>query len=286
MKPMPELPEVETIRKDLQKELVGLKILGFETDWPKSVKPSEKFVKEKIVGSTIRSVDRYAKLLVFNLSNNFKIVIHLKISGRLLIRKQGDPPDEYTHHVFKLSQGRQLRFADLRKFGYIKVLSQAEAATALETFGPEPLSRELDAERFFEIIKKYKKPIKLVLMDQAIVAGVGNIYANEALFLAKIHPERKASRLSRPESDRLYQKIEQVLKEGLKYRGASDNAYLDAYGRKGSYQEHFRVYSRKDEPCLGKCGGLVEYKKLGGRGTFFCPKCQVKETGMTNFSLL
>lgn len=271
---MPELPEVETIRKDLEKELVDLNILGFETDWPKSVFPSERIVRERIVGTKIKSVERRAKLLIFHLSNNYKIIFHLKISGRLLIRKEGDPPDDFTHHVFRLSKSRELRFADLRKFGYIKVLSEMAKDEELEKFGPEPLSDQLDGRKFYELIKDRRKPIKLILMDQGIISGVGNIYANEALFLAKIHPERKASNLSAEEATRLYEKIERVLEEGLKYRGASDSTYLDAYGKKGQYQEHFRVYTRESKPCLGKCGGLIKYKKLGGRGTFFCPSCQ------------
>jgi len=270
---MPELPEVETIRKDLEKEIVGLTILDFKTEWPKKVFPSEKEVKRRIIGATIKSIERRAKLLIFHLSNNYKIIFHLKISGQLLIRCKGNPSDKYTHHVFGLSKGKQLRFADLRKFGYIKVISETEKDKELEKFGPEPLSQELNPQKFYEIIKNRKKPIKLVLMDQGIIAGVGNIYANESLFLAHIHPERKANNLSEEKAVTLYKKIEQVLKEGLEFRGASDNNYVDAYGEKGRYQEHFRVYGKRDKPCP-KCGTTLKYNKVGGRGTVFCPKCQ------------
>lgn len=271
---MPELPEVETIKNDLKEELVGLKILDFKSSWPKRVHPSLVELKKKVIGATIKDITRRAKLIIFHLDNGLKTAFHLKISGRLFIRRPKDPADKYTHHVFNLSQQKELRFSDLRKFGYIKLLSPKELAVELSKFGPEPLSSQLDEKIFYDLLRVRNRPIKLVLMDQSVIAGVGNIYACEALFLARIHPEKRANRLSKLQSETLYQKIEQVLKESLTFRGASDNSYLDAHGKKGHYQEHFRVYNRKGEKCPGNCNGSVVYCKLAGRGAYLCPKCQ------------
>lgn len=288
---MPELPEVETIRQDLQKTLVGKEILGVETDSAKQLQPSLAVVQKAIIGATIKKIERRAKLLQFFLDNGKILVTHLKLTGRLLVRKKGNPADEWQHAVFKLSDGWELRFCDLRKFGWIKVVEdEKELDKLLAEFGPEPfvgqassgLQPEASAERqalltlekFREILSKWGRPIKILLMDQSQIAGVGNIYTNEALFLAGIAPHKRANSLSLREQSKLYECLEQVLKEGIKYRGASDQAYLDAFGQKGRYQEHFRVYGRAGKPCPNKCGGVIHRMTLGGRGTFFCEKCQ------------
>lgn len=270
---MPELPEVETIRRDLSRLIVGKKILDITTDSPKQVQPSLAKVKKVIAGATIKKIERRAKLLQIFLSNNQILAIHLKLTGRLLVRKKGAPKDDWQHVVISLSGNQELRFADLRKFGWVRLLKgKKELEKLLSEFGPEPLAG-LDWATFKKILGSTSRPIKIVLMDQKKIAGIGNIYANDALFLARIDPHRPARKITGKEAEKLFKAIEKVLKAGIKYRGASDQYYLDALGRKGSYQDHFLVYMREGKKCFD-CKGEVKKIKIGGRGTFFCPSCQ------------
>lgn len=283
---MPELPEVETIRLGLQDKIVGLKISDIEIRLAKIFQGRP----QDIIGSKVQNLRRRAKILLIDLDNNLSLVVHLKMSGQLVYHKDGKQatfghpipfagtilPAKSTHAIFTFSDGSVLYFNDIRQFGYIKVVktSEVEKLKAIEEFGPEPLTPEFTPEKFKEIILKKKMPIKLVLMDQTQIAGVGNIYANEALFLSKIHPERKANTLNDNEIKKLYDALIQVLKMGIKYGGSSENAYVNALGEKGTMQEHFMVYSKAGKPCPNSCGGTVKRVALGGRGTFFCPACQ------------
>lgn len=270
---MPELPEVETIKRDLSRLIVGKKILEIDTDSPKQVKPSLAVVEKAVVGVTIKKIERRAKMLQIFLSNNQILAIHLKLTGRLLVRKKGATKDDWQHVVISLSGNQELRFADLRKFGWVKLVEgQRELEKLLSEFGPEPLD-DLDLETFRKILASTNRPIKIVLMEQKKIAGVGNIYANDALFLAKIDPRRPAKKITEKEAEKLLKAIETVLQAGIKYRGASDQYYLDALGRKGAYQEHFLTYGRDGKKCFD-CQGGIKRLKIGGRGTFYCPKCQ------------
>ncbi len=270
---MPELPEVETIRRDLNRLIVGKKILDIATDSPKQVQPSLAKVKKAVIGTTIKKIERRAKLLQIFLSNHQILVIHLKLTGRLLVREEGAPKDDWQHVIISLSGNQELRFADLRKFGWVRLLKdKKELEKLLSEFGPEPLDG-LDLETFRKILASTSRPVKIVLMDQKKIAGIGNIYANDALFLAKIDPRRPAKKVTEKEAEKLLKAIEKVLQAGIKYRGASDQYYLDALGRKGSYQDHFLTYGRDGEKCLD-CGGEIKRLKIGGRGTFYCPACQ------------
>lgn len=290
---MPELPEVEIIRLGLQDKIVGLKISDVEIRLHKIFQGNVK----DIIGSKVLNLRRRAKILLIDLDNNLSLVIHLKMSGQLVYHKDGKQatfghpipfagttlPAKTTHVIFTFSDSSVLYFNDIRQFGYIKVLktSEVEKLKAIEEFGPEPFVGQpssgqafLTEDKFKEIILKKKIPIKLVLMDQTQIAGVGNIYANEALFLAKIHPERKANTLEDNEIKKLYDALLEVLKMGIKYGGSSENAYVNALGEKGSMQEHFRVYARAGQLCPNNCGGKIKRIALGGRGTFFCSSCQ------------
>jgi len=278
---VPELPEVETIRRDLSRLIVGKKILEITTDSPKQVKPSLVVVKKAIVGAVIKQIERRAKMLQIFLSNNQILAIHLKLTGRLLVRKKGATKDDWQHVIIKLKTQNlklktgdlELRFCDLRKFGWVRLLKDAkELEKLLSEFGPEPLD-DLDLETFRKILASTNRPIKIVLMEQKKIAGVGNIYANDALFLAKIDPRRPAKKITEKEAEKLLKAIETVLQAGIKYRGASDQYYLDALGRKGAYQEHFLTYGRDGKKCFD-CQGEIKRLKIGGRGTFYCPKCQ------------
>src|SRR3989344_1189728 len=234
---MPELPEVETIRLGLQDKIVGLKISG---------------------------------QLVYHKDGKQATFGHpIPFAGTVL-------PAKTTHVIFTFSDNSVLYFNDVRQFGYVKIVktSEVEKLKAIEEFGPEPLTYEFTPEKFKEIILKKKMPVKLVLMDQAQIAGVGNIYANEALFLSKIHPERKANTLDDNEIKKLYDALLEVLKMGIKYGGSSENAYVNALGEKGTMQDHFMVYGKAGKPCPKSCGGAVRRITQASRGTFFCPSCQ------------
>lgn len=270
---MPELPEVETIRRDLEKLIVGRKVLNIGTNSPKQVQPSLDVVKKAIVGVIIKKVQRRAKILQIFFSNGTIIIVHLKLTGRLLVRKKGDREDDWQHITLSLSGGKELRFADSRKFGWFRLLKdEKELQKILKEFGPEPFL-DLTLPVFQKIISSTSRPIKIVLMDQGRISGVGNIYASEALFLAGIDPRRPANKINQKGAEKLFHNLEKVLRLGLRYRGASDNDYLDALGHKGSYQEHFLVYGRQGQKC-SVCSGLIKRIALGGRGTFYCPSCQ------------
>ena len=270
---MPELPEVETIKNDLQKLIVGCRVLDIKTDSAKQIKPSLAVVKKALFEARIEKIKRNAKILQIFFDNQKILLIHLKLTGRLLVRNQKDPIDDWQHITVDLNKGKQLRFADSRKFGWFKLLNnQKELNQLLKEFGPEPLT-DLDLNSFLSIVKSTRRPIKVVLMDQKKIAGVGNIYANDALFLAKIDPRKPADKLKESEAKLLFEALNKVLKAGIKYRGASDQYYLDALGHKGAYQEHFLVYGRDKQKCFG-CQGEIKRIKVGGRGTFFCPSCQ------------
>lgn len=282
---MPELPEVETIKLGLQDKIVGLKIAGIEVRVAKIFQGEPK----RIVGAKIKSLRRRAKILIFDLDNGQSLVSHLKMTGQLIYHRNGSQatfghpipfagttlPAKTTHVIINFSDGSVLYFNDMRKFGYIKVVEtdKVNSLKVIQEFGPEPLTKDFTLEKFKEIIARKKMPIKLVLMDQTQIAGVGNIYANEALFLAGIHPQRRANELKSDEAEKLYEKLLFVLKEGIKYGGSSENAYVNAFGEKGTMQEHFRVYGRKSKNCP-KCGNEIKRISLGGRGTFFCSICQ------------
>jgi len=272
-KNMPELPEVETIKRDLSRLIVGKKILDVTADSAKQIQPSLKKVKQAVVGTTIKKIERRAKLLLIYLDNGEILAVHLKLTGRLLVRDQAAPQDDWQRVTISLSGNKELRLADLRKFGWIKLVKdERELGRLLADFGPEPLDG-LSLKIFQEILAATARPIKVLLMDQKRIAGIGNIYASDALFLAKIDPRRPAKSLTRAEQSRLYRAIEKVLRAGIKYRGASDQYYLDALGHKGLYQEHFLVYGRAGKRCL-KCDKKIEKIKLAGRGTYLCPTCQ------------
>lgn len=269
---MPELPEVETIRRDLSSLIVGRKILAVTTDSPKQVKPSLDEVKKAVLGEKIEDVKRRAKLLLIYLSGGKILAVHLKLTGRLLVRQKGVPKDNWQHVTLILSGGKELRFADARKFGWIKLVGKGQIQKLLDEFGPEPLDG-LNSKLFQKILASSGRAVKIVLMDQKKVSGIGNIYACDALNLAKINPKKPARELTGKEAESLFRAVERVLKAGIAYRGASDQYYLDALGHKGAYQEHFLVYNRAGKKCFN-CGGEIKKIRLGGRGTYFCSFCQ------------
>lgn len=272
---MPELPEVETIRRQLNKEVANLSITDIWTDVPKMVKPDLKEVLPRIRGQKITAVERRAKLLIIRLAGKENLVLHLRLSGQLFLSNPGDPRDPFLHIILKLSNGKELRFNDQRKFGYVSLVESDEDLEKIVTgYGPEPFS-DLTWEKFQSAFSRSNRRVKDLLLDQKVISGVGNIYANEALWSAKIHPSAKASSLSDSRIKSLYAAVLKVLEDGLRLGGATiaDEKYRNLYGERGKYEQAVRVYQRKGQPCP-RCRTTIEYLRVGQRGTFVCPRCQ------------
>ncbi len=283
---MPELPEVETIKMQLESKIVGRKILGVKVLLPKIFEGD----KKDIVGATITGVSRRAKILLANLDNGRAIAVHLKMTGQLVFGttsaetvsfSQGIPlagfslPGKTTHVIFDLSDGGKLFFNDNRQFGWVRVVDESGQRQLHEKHGPEPFSKEFTADYLYSICQKWGRPIKLLLMEQDKIAGIGNIYANEALWCSEISPMKRGRELDKEHVEKLYRCILEVLEMGIKYQGSSakDETYINALGEKGSAQEHFNVYQRQGQKCP-RGDGTITMSRIGGRGTFFCPKCQ------------
>lgn len=271
---MPELPEVETIRRQLEQVLVGKTIRETRVFFGKKINvPAKKFTR-LVKGRKFLSVCRRAKILIFNLSGGMSFLVHLKMTGRLLYVGKNTKPSKHTHAVFNLSNGRKLFWEDIRKFGYIKVMPTAGLDDYFqeEGFGPEPLAADFDFEIFKQcLLGSPKKKIKPLLMEQKCLAGIGNIYADEGLWYAGVQPTRSAGSLSLKELRGLYQGVRKSLLESIKYRGTSTDSYLDAFGRAGEYVPRLRVYGRTGAKCRRGDGGIIKKIRLGGRGAHFCP---------------
>jgi formamidopyrimidine-DNA glycosylase len=272
---MPELPEVETIRRDLEKELVGEKILDLTYKVPNMLKPTPETVVENTVGKTVQSFSRIAKLLLINLKEGGHLAIHLKLSGQLFIRNREEPEEKFTYVTFKFDNGKDLRFNEFRKFGFVKYIRDfGSLDSLLKEYGPEPLTPQFNLPAFTKIIGASSRPIKVVIMDQKKIAGVGNIYADEALWYARIHPETKAKSLTSKETKDLFKYINFVIQQGIDDRGTSVDTYLDAKGNKGGHDKNLQVFRRDKKPCP-RCSTIILKSRVGGRGTHFCPKEQI-----------
>lgn len=272
---MPELPEVETIRRDLEKEIVGHKIVDLWYDVPKMLQPNAAAV-EKIVGKHFVSVGRIGKLLLLGIENDGTIGIHLKLSGRLFIRKQTENEDRFTHVAFKFDDGRELRFSEVRKFGYVKLIENAvDLKKITDEFGPEPFTKEYTLDVLQKVLTKSSRATKVLIMDQKKIAGVGNIYADEALWYAKIHPETPGNKVDAKRTEELYQGIIKSLEQGIEDRGTSIDDYLDIYGKPGNHAKNLNVFRNEGHPCP-RCAAIIKKIRVGGRGTHFCPNCQKK----------
>ena len=265
---MPELPEVETIKRDLEKIIIGKKISGVCVHHPAVIRePGVEEFKRALTGVTVKRVLRRAKVLILELSNGKSLVIHLKMTGQLVY------PGDKTHSrvSFHLSNGKILDFNDQRLFGELRVMDDWRTLKFIRGLGPEPF--DITREQFKEMLSKKKTKIKPLLMDQTFVSGIGNLYAAEVLFRAKIDPERCAQGLSDKEKEKLFQVINKVLQEAIHYGGSSVDDYVRVSGERGGYARYHKVYGREGKPCF-ICKTLIKRTALGGRGTYFCPKCQ------------
>jgi formamidopyrimidine-DNA glycosylase len=294
---MPELPEIETVKLQLSTYLIGQKISSVKSLHQKSLFGDPK----KIAGHEIVAIKRLGKMLVLETQNKFIIAIHFKMSGQLILVKSdkrkvkrgeedfgnrivgGHPtedwirplPSKHTRVIITLASGDVLYFNDQRLFGWVKILTDSELAELpfVKNLGPEIW--DISAKEFYQKLQTKNKAIKIAIMDQDMISGVGNIYANDALWDARIYPGERARDLRYKDTKILRASLIKVLKEGIKYGGATaaDAKYMDLHGMGGTYQEHFRTYDRTGAPCL-RCKTIIKKITLGGRGTYFCPKCQ------------
>jgi len=271
---MPELPEVETIARELRPLVVGRAITGVWFDWPNQVKhPTPSEFSAGVRGREILDVTRRAKWLVLPLSGGDVLAIQVKMTGQLDVVDPSTPRDKHVHVVFSLDDGRELRLHDTRKFGRVALYRHDEAGRLLDSFGPEPLDEAFSALDFRRRLAARRARLKPLLMDQAFIAGVGNIYACEALFRAKISPRKRAGRLSRNEAAALNEAVREVLREAINARGTTRLDCRDAHGEVGEFSKRLRVYDREGESCI-VCGTPIRRIVQGGRSTYYCPHCQ------------
>jgi formamidopyrimidine-DNA glycosylase len=270
---MPELPEVETVVRSLRQPLIGHTVQAMWYDWSKTIQtPAPQAFADRIVGQTFQAVERRAKYIICVLDHDL-LVVHLKMTGRLYVTPADAEhhADRWVHFRLDLDQGQQLRFSDSRKFGRVYLVS--EFAEINDTLGPEPLDDAFTVTVMHDRLQGRKKQIKALLLDQTFVAGIGNIYADEALFRAKIRPKRLANTLTDDEIQRLHGTVRDALQMGIQHEGASINWYRKPDGSKGNSQDHFFVYGRTGQPCKS-CGTSIEKIRVAQRGTHFCPICQ------------
>ncbi|MBS4216875.1 DNA-formamidopyrimidine glycosylase [Bacillus sp. FJAT-49711] len=273
---MPELPEVEVVRRSLVELVAGNKIVEVAVSWPKIIKSPEQYeqFQDALKGQTILDVNRKGKFLVF-LLDDYALVSHLRMEGNYSLHKNEDPVEKHTHVIFRFSNGEELRYRDVRKFGTMHLFAKGSEWTVppLSNLGPEPFSDDFTLEYFKEKLMKTERVIKAVLLDQSIVTGLGNIYVDEVLFRSGIHPERKSKTLTNQEILTLREQAAATLKESINAGGSSVNTYMNSHGQSGTYQNELKVYGRKEQECY-RCGSVVQKTKVAGRGTHFCPNCQ------------
>lgn len=291
---MPELPEVETVRRGLKKYIVGQRVTDVWFDWPKGFPNTNADVQTFVIGARITAVTRRAKVLLIELSSGYTLLVHLKMTGQLVYISgserfgAGHPsnslvgtlPDKSTRVVLSLTDGT-LFFNDQRKFGWMKLMPTIEIPTIdfFRKVGPEPLAADFTAKDFIARLRKRdNSAIKAVLLDQTIVAGIGNIYADESLFAAKIHPATAVKQCSDAQLKKLFVELQAVLRLSIKKGGSTDKNYVDAAGKKGSYLTFAKVFRKEGQPCP-RCGTIIEKHKVAGRGTHICPVCQPQPKG-------
>ncbi len=290
---MPELPEVETIVRGLQTVLPGRCIEVFDVRLKKMFIHDGPEGKTRIIGARVIKVERRGKVILLRLSTGVTLLIHLKMTGQLIFRTKGqlklagghplpyvdgELPGKTTHAIFVFDDGSELFFNDLRQFGYLKLVPDEDvmAVPIMAKFGPEPLADDFTAADFSKRInKRPNAKLKPLLLDQTFIAGLGNIYVDEALNLAKLHPLKRAGSLTSVQRKVLFSAIRTVLLRSLELGGTSDNSYVSIRGEKGDYLKNARVYHRTGEPCL-RCGTPIQRLVVAGRGTHICPVCQVK----------
>jgi formamidopyrimidine-DNA glycosylase len=273
---LPELPEVETIRTTLAAIIIGREINTVTIYLPKVIYfPGMAAFQTTLTGKKIAGISRRGKYLLILLSGEYTLVIHLRMTGQLVYTKKPEPLPKHTHVIFQLDEG-ELRFTDIRQFGRIHLLPDHEVPCfpGIKKLGLEPLSPACSLKWLQSGLAGRERKLKQLLLDQSFIAGIGNIYADEILFAAKLHPERPAKSLTLAEARSLYRSIKTIIRAGIRYRGTSVRDYIDGAGNNGSYQEQLKVYGREGKQCI-RCGALVVRRRLGGRSAYFCEGCQI-----------
>lgn len=291
---MPELPEVETVKRGLAPLLVGKKILAIDYDWPKSFPNAPSDVEQFLIGSSVVAVKRRAKVLLISLSSKYSLIIHLRMTGQLVYRSNdnkndfgaghpndslvGDLPDKSTRVIIGFKEGT-LFFNDQRKFGYIRLVPTIEIPLIdfFKKVGPEPLSATFTKAQFRQRLnRRANTAVKAALLDQSVIAGIGNIYADESLWGARIHPSTLVKNVSTLKMNVLFDEIRHVLTLAIEKGGSTDKNYVNHEGKRGNYLTFARVFRKERQPCP-RCGTIIEKLRVAGRGTHICPKCQPKK---------
>ncbi len=273
---MPELPEVETVRRTLETLILGKEIEEVQVLYPKIIKKPEVYEEfaDALKGQHVKEIGRRGKFLILYL-DDYALVSHLRMEGKYALHEASEPIDKHTHVLFTFTDGTQLRYKDVRKFGTMHLFLKGEELSSLplEKLGPEPLSDAFTVEYLKPILQKTSRNIKAVILDQTVVVGVGNIYVDESLFRAKIHPTRPASSLTDDEISALVAEIKATLSEAVERGGSTIRSYINSQGQMGMFQLQILVYGKEGESCP-RCGSTIEKGKVAGRGTHFCPSCQ------------
>ena len=275
---MPELPEVETVIKGLRPLITDKIVTEVEIREENMIAYPEADIsafKNSLVGSKIEAVNRRGKYIIIELNTDKNMVIHLRMTGKLLVKEVKEFRDKHTHVIFSLNDGQEIRFNNIRKFGRVYLIDKnhPEQAGGLADLGPEPLSDKLTLEDFKKLFENRRALMKSLLLNQHFIAGIGNIYADEILFRSKVRPDRTADTLTETEKEAIYHNMRDILEKGIIYGGTSFSDYVNAFGEKGSFQEELRVHQREGEKCYN-CESIVEKIKISGRSTYFCPQCQ------------
>ena len=298
---MPELPEVETIRQDLRKKILNKKIVQLKILKDKTVDYESTNFIQAIKGNEIKEIDRRGKLMIFRLKKNYQaknqkepftsILAHLKMTGQLIYEKKVDHhvevvagghkitekdfdlPNKHTQIIFAFADKGILFFNDLRRFGYMKLATDSDVEKALSRFGIEPLTKNFTYDNFVKALGKRNVTIKVALMDQSRIAGIGNIYADEACWFAGILPTRRVNKVKPEEMKKLFDCIPKILSRSIRYRGTTFKDYMDTEGKKGNYTDFLKVYDHDGDKC-SRCHTVIKKIKSNGRGTHFCPGCQ------------
>lgn len=272
---MPELPEVETSVRALRESLLGEIFTEARVYWSRHIdRPDLQAFQERIAGLRVESMHRRGKYMIFTLSGGETLIVHLRMTGHLAVVDRDAPLQDHTHTILALASGKELRFRDPRKFGRVYLVRDPEEVVG--KLGPEPLDPDFTPDVLLRQLQRRSMRLKPLLLDQSFVAGVGNIYADEALYYAGLHPERPADTLNAVEIERLHSAIQKVLKMGIEREGASIDRYRKPDGSRGDMQNAVAVFRRTDEPCY-ECGTPIRRIVLGGRSTHYCPTCQTNE---------
>ncbi|WP_297966060.1 bifunctional DNA-formamidopyrimidine glycosylase/DNA-(apurinic or apyrimidinic site) lyase [uncultured Anaerovibrio sp.] len=273
---MPEMPELETIKRSLEPNLIGKKIKRIEILLDRQIKwPTPGEFMYRLLFSSIEKLERRGKYLIMKTTNDFFLIFHLRMTGQVIYCPKGESLPDYGRIIFDFSDGSKLVYADSRTLGTIYVMNEKELPQikGLAELGPEPLSEAFTLAYLQKILAAKRGSIKTFLLDQSNIAGLGNIYVDEALFLAGIHPMTSPDSIEEDQAEALFAAINKVIEDGINDGGTTFRDYRDGNGEKGSHQEHLYAYGRGGKPCL-KCGTIMKKIKVGGRGTVFCPACQ------------